>query len=80
MEKFADDPKFVSIFLLPPSQEALEARIRGRQTESEDVIQERLAKSRKELKLSNLYMYQIVNETPEQAASEISEIIKLKTK
>lgn len=78
MEKFSDDDKFVSIFLLPPSPEELESRIRGRQTESEEVIQERLAKSRKELKLSSLYMYQVVNETPEQAAKEISKIIKSK--
>ncbi|MBP5694315.1 MAG: guanylate kinase [Bacilli bacterium] len=78
MEKYSDDPKFVSIFLLPPDEVELEARIRGRQTEAEDVIQERLAKSKKELKLSNLYMYKVINTLPEQAAKEISDIIKSK--
>ena len=79
MEKYSNDPKFVSIFLLPPNEAELESRIRGRQTESEKVIQERLEKSKKELKLANLYMYQVVNRIPEQASEEISEIIKLKS-
>ena len=76
MEKVKDDNKFISIFLLPPSFEDLESRIRGRKSEPEEVIQERLSKARNELNLQNLYMYHVVNKTPEQAALEIANIIK----
>ena len=45
----------VSIFLMPPSFEALEARIRGRCTEGEKAIEERLAKAKKEMGMSSHY-------------------------
>lgn len=76
MKKVKNDDRFVSIFLLPPNFKELEDRIRGRKSESEEVIQERLNKANKELALQNLYMYQVTNVTPEQAAEEISNIIK----
>lgn len=76
MEKLKDDPKLITIFLLPPSFEELENRIRGRKTESELVIEERLTKARKEVLLQDKYKYTVVNVTPEQAAHDISEIIK----
>lgn len=76
MEKVKEDNKFISIFLLPPTFEDLESRIRGRKSEPEEVIQERLSKARNELNLQNLYMYHVVNKTPEQAALEIANIIK----
>ena len=42
-------PDALTIFLVPPSMEELEKRIRGRRTEAEDVIKERLDKARREI-------------------------------
>ncbi len=42
-------PEALSIFLLPPSMEELEARIRHRGTEAEEVIQKRLKQAQKEI-------------------------------
>ena len=72
---YKEDPKFLTFFILPPSFEELEKRIRGRRTEEESVVQERLSKAKRELKLKSLYKYNVVNNTPEQAAEEIKEII-----
>ena len=69
------DPGVVSIFLAPPSFEALEARIRGRSTESEDAIQARLEKARLEVALKDRYDYVVVNDTVEQAARDVEKII-----
>ena len=80
MEQVKDDNRFISIFLLPPSLEDLECRIRGRKSETEEVLQERLSKAQKEIGLQELYKYHVVNVTPEQAALEISDIIKASLK
>ena len=69
------DPGVVSIFLAPPSFESLEARIRGRSTESEDAIQARLEKARLEVALKDRYDYVVINDTVEQAAKDIEKII-----
>ena len=69
-------PDAISIFLVPPSMEALEARIRGRSTEPEEVIQRRLAKARSELQKSGLYDYTVLNDSVDNAASAIAEIIR----
>ena len=65
----------ISIFLIPPSFEALEERIRRRKTESEEVIQERLAKARREMNKFNGYDYVVVNDDVNRAANEIISII-----
>lgn len=66
----------LSIFLIPPSLQELEQRIRLRQTESEAVILHRLEKARQELLLQNQYDYVVVNRTVEQACEDIAEIIR----
>lgn len=66
----------VSIFILPPSMEELETRIRGRSTESEEIIQKRLAKARKELPFKKDYRYHVINDSLERCAEEIKSIIK----
>ena len=38
-------PDATTIFIVPPSLEELERRIRGRRTEDEDIVQQRLAKA-----------------------------------
>ena len=66
----------LTIFIVPPSMEELERRIRGRQSETEEVIQLRLAKAEKEMKLQSEYKYVVCNECAEEAANKVAEIIK----
>jgi len=54
-------PEAVAIMLLPPSAKLLESRLRGRGTESEEVIKRRLVRAREELKLLHHYDYLVVN-------------------
>lgn len=70
----------VTIFLIPPSMEDLEQRIRKRGTESEEVIQQRLAKAQRELKLKYAYDYPVINDTVKSAADQIRKIIRDKIK
>lgn len=79
MSKVKDDG-VVSIFLMPPSFDALESRIRKRKTESEEIIQERLQKGLKEMKMADNYQYVVVNDTIENAAQEITRIIEERMK
>ena len=68
-------PEAISIFVLPPSMEELERRIRGRGSEPEEVIQERLAKAENEMKMVSQYKYTVCNEDPVLAADLIKTII-----
>ena len=54
-------PECVSVFILPPSFEELEHRLRGRGTESEEKVRERLETAKRELPYAPQYDYQIVN-------------------
>lgn len=60
----------LAVFVMPPSIEILEQRLRSRQTESEDKIRQRLAKARKELGRSDRFDHVIVNEDLDQAKEE----------
>ena len=62
-------PDCVSIFILPPSLEELERRLRGRHTEGEEVIQKRLEIARNELSAVSEYKYHITNKSVEEAVS-----------
>ena len=53
-------PECVSVFILPPSFEELEHRLRGRGTETEEKVRERL-ETKRELPYAPQYDYQIVN-------------------
>ena len=75
MEKCKDA---ITIFMMPPSFEELEKRIRGRRSEPEEVVQQRLAKAKGEMKLHNRYHYVVVNDTVENAGNQIASIIKSK--
>ena len=68
----------VTFFLVPPSFEALENRIRGRSTEDEETIQKRLSKAKTELNRKEEYDHIIVNDSIERAAKEIETIISEK--
>jgi len=68
---------FVDIFILPPSLEELERRLRGRGTDSEDVIQKRLRNAKKEMDQANLYAFRIVNDDLDRAYTELKNIIQM---
>ncbi len=68
-------PEALLIFIAPPSFEELEARLRGRHTETEEAIQKRLKCVKSELENSKQYDYVIVNDKVENAVEKILEII-----
>ena len=68
-------PEAVTVFMAPPSMEALEQRLRGRGTETEEKIQGRLETARRELELAPNYDYTVVNDDPDAAAEEIRFIL-----
>lgn len=70
-------PNSVLIFILPPSLAVLEARLRGRGTESEEVIQQRLSAARSEIEIGlNTYDYVINNEILDRALFDLTAIIR----
>ena len=69
-------PDAVTIFMIPPSMEELENRIRGRRSEPEEIIQQRLAKAQREMKMVKDYKYVVCNDDPQLAADVIALIIK----
>lgn len=68
-------PEGVFIFLLPPSLEELEKRIRGRGTETEESLAKRLGSAKKEISIGRQYKYAVVNDTVENAVTKIKEIL-----
>ena len=69
-------PEAILIFILPPSFEELEARLRGRHTETEEAIQKRLESTKLELENSKNFDYQIVNDSIENAVNCLEKIMK----
>jgi guanylate kinase len=63
------------IFLLPPSLEVLETRLRGRATDCEDVIQRRMALVDRELAAAPLFDFAVVNDQLRRAVDEVLELI-----
>lgn len=68
-------PDAISIFIIPPSMEELERRIRGRSTEPEEIVQQRLAKAANEMKMVDQYKYIVCNDDPKLAADLIKTIL-----
>lgn len=68
----------VTIMLTPPNKEVLESRLRGRGTETEDVIKWRLSRAKEEIALMPEYDYSVVNEDNgvEKCAEDIYTIIQ----
>lgn len=65
----------VSIFLTVPSMQELERRLRGRGTESEDVIARRMNAAKRELTRAACYQYIVLNDEVEQAVERINTIM-----
>ncbi len=67
--------EFVSIFLVVPSLEELERRLRGRGTETEESVQGRLCAAREEIKHIGSYQYVVLNDKVELAVKRLNAII-----
>ncbi len=68
-------PEAIDIFILPPSRAALELRLRGRATDSEEVIQRRLRDSVTELSRWHEFRYVVVNEHFDRALADLQHIV-----
>jgi len=66
----------VSIFILPPSLEVLEARLKGRGQDSAEVVARRLGTAREEISHLAEYDYVIINEDFNRAALDLRSIIR----
>jgi guanylate kinase len=69
-------PRAVAIFILPPSIEALEKRLRGRGQDSPDVIAKRIAAARGEISHVGEFDYVIINEEFNRAAQDLISIVR----
>ena len=68
-------PDAVMIFIVPPSLEELEKRLKGRGTDTERAIEARLIRARQEYQEADFYDYLIINDDADKAAKELSAII-----
>ncbi len=66
----------LSIFVMPPSLEVLEQRLRSRGTDSEESIAKRLGRSAEELKQSSNFDVTIVNDNLQRAVEETRKVIE----
>ncbi len=64
-------PELLSIFILPPSFDELEKRIRGRKKDSEEAISRRLKRAKEEIDCASEFHIQIVNDDLETAIHDI---------
>lgn len=73
-------PEAVMIMILPPDINTLEARLRGRRTNTEDDILKRLAAAKKEIETALRYDYLVINDTVEDAVCEIEAIVSAESR
>lgn len=69
-------PEAVLVFLVPPSLDELERRLRGRGTETDDKISMRLKRAKEEFELMDKYDYIVVNNEVDTAVCDIKTIVK----
>ena len=65
----------LAAFILPPSMQELERRLRGRASETEDAVQGRFAMARREIEHYALFDYIVVNEDVRRASDELAAIV-----
>ena len=68
-------PDAVKIFIIPPSLETLDKRLKGRGTDTERAIEARLIRARQEYQEADFYDYHIITDDADKAAKELSAII-----
>ena len=69
-------PEALSIFIIPPSLEELERRLRGRGTETEESFQRRFEIAKDELSRANEYDYIVINDDINLCAEQIVKILE----
>ena len=69
-------PDCIGIFILPPSIEELERRMRARGQDSEEVIRRRLVNARGEMDHAGEFDYAIINKDFDKARRELAEVIR----
>lgn len=69
-------PDAVSIFILPPSIKELRRRLNKRGTETDDVIEKRLAQAEREIKMAENYDYIMINGELELAVQDLLSVIR----
>jgi len=68
-------PYSVNIFILPPSQQALEERLRGRGQDSDEIIARRMRDAKSETSHYSEYDYLVVNDEFDKALVELKSIV-----
>jgi guanylate kinase len=69
-------PDAVSIFILAPSREVLEQRLRARSEDSEDVIERRLRDAAREIRNYGQYDYLLINSDLQSSAESLAAIVR----
>lgn len=69
-------PEAVLVMIAPPDKQTLYKRLRGRGTESEDVITKRIDRAEYELSKSSLYDYVIINDALDEAVKAVGRILE----
>jgi guanylate kinase len=69
-------PEAVTIFILPPSREILEKRLRARGEDSDAVIERRLRDAAEEIRNYNAYDYVLINKELEASASNLASVVR----
>jgi len=65
----------ISVFVMPPSLDILKARLRGRGTDSPDIVERRFQQAQEEMQHFHEYDYTILNGSLEKAAKEFTSIV-----
>lgn len=68
-------PYSVNVFILPPSQKALEERLRGRGQDSDEIIARRMQDAKSETSHYSEYDYLVVNDNFEDALAELQSVV-----
>jgi guanylate kinase len=68
-------PEAIGIFLLPPTLEELERRLRTRASEDEPTVQRRLAKAKQEIEHYGLFDYLVVNDEIDRAYDRLRAVL-----
>ncbi len=68
-------PDAVTIFIMPPSMEALKERLKARGTDAPDVIKKRLVNADNEILEKNFYQHIIINDDLKTAEQELAAIL-----
>lgn len=76
-EKF-DETSVVSIFILPPSKQELERRLRARSQDPEEIVQNRMKKAGSEISHFNEYDFVLINDDLNNTYQKIRAIIEAK--